>query len=334
MKPYIESSDACFPAAQFAAPLAELAISQGINEHKLLKGTRLFLQDLLKPGKMLSFAQIEGIIENTKLLNHQGDLGFLLGEYYAPGQTSSAGQCLFNAKHLGDFLRLLNHCQWGFFPYLTLRKYSGPHTTYLMFDTSVGKTSKQVEVFFAEVLAGLVSYLIHWRFQGARSISLLLPYSTPVHIEQYLGRLPFACHFDQPQLLICIPNHLLHHPQVGASAARMKQTLHNLDRGRPGFNQYMMQLIENKPRACLEEVAQTIGMSPSTLKRKLKHHKLTLMSIKDNINKQQALYQLMAYGHTTETLASTMNYSDVNNFRRTFKRWLGMTPNQAKTKII
>ncbi|HEY1399145.1 AraC family transcriptional regulator, partial [Roseateles sp.] len=76
----------------------------------------------------------------------------------------------------------------------------------------------------------------------------------------------------------------------------------------------------------LERSAQRFGVSPATLKRQLAqlgtHHQAQL----DQVRAHAALYLMLLRGQRGEAVARSLGFTDKSNFRRSFKRWTGMTP--------
>jgi AraC-like DNA-binding protein len=76
----------------------------------------------------------------------------------------------------------------------------------------------------------------------------------------------------------------------------------------------------------LEGSARRFGVSPATLKRQLAqlgtHHQAQL----DQVRAHAALYLMLLRGQRGEAVARSLGFNDKSNFRRSFKRWTGMTP--------
>lgn len=77
----------------------------------------------------------------------------------------------------------------------------------------------------------------------------------------------------------------------------------------------------------LEQAAHTFAMSPATLKRKLQRHDTGFQQQVDRVRKHVALHLYQAKGWSNEQVAAYLNFNDAANFRRSFKRWTGSTPN-------
>jgi AraC-like DNA-binding protein len=52
--------------------------------------------------------------------------------------------------------------------------------------------------------------------------------------------------------------------------------------------------------------------------------------LKDQLQKQQAVIHISERGCSNEQVAQQLDYADVTNFRRNFKRWTGMTPSELR----
>ena len=91
--------------------------------------------------------------------------------------------------------------------------------------------------------------------------------------------------------------------------------------------------IGAQPQQNLETVAQHFAMSPATFKRKLKQHHTRFSALQDCINRQTAVFNIATLAQSNETLAGELNFSDLTNFRRAFKRWTGTTPSQLRELI-
>ena len=69
------------------------------------------------------------------------------------------------------------------------------------------------------------------------------------------------------------------------------------------------------------------AMSPATLKRKLHKHDTGFQQQVDRVRKQVALHLYQVKGYSNDEVAAYLNFNDAANFRRSFKRWTGSTPN-------
>ncbi|MOA47520.1 HTH-type transcriptional regulator GadX [compost metagenome] len=71
-------------------------------------------------------------------------------------------------------------------------------------------------------------------------------------------------------------------------------------------------------------------MSPATLKRKLHKHGTHYQEQRDLVRKHVALYLYRIKGYSNEEVAAYLHFHDATNFRRSFKRWTGLSPSALR----
>lgn len=79
------------------------------------------------------------------------------------------------------------------------------------------------------------------------------------------------------------------------------------------------------------QIAARLGMSPRTLKRRLRERGVQFRDLRDRVRHELSLSELAA-GRSAEEIASALGYSEVRAFRRAFKRWTGETPRARSEK--
>ena len=82
-----------------------------------------------------------------------------------------------------------------------------------------------------------------------------------------------------------------------------------------------------------EEAASALFISKRTLARKLKTEGTGFRQIRDKILSQQAASHLSDSQLSIEAIAALLNYHDSANFRRAFKRWFQMPPEQYRRQL-
>lgn len=78
----------------------------------------------------------------------------------------------------------------------------------------------------------------------------------------------------------------------------------------------------------LEALALALGLSPSSLKRRLKQERTCYQSICDHLRYKQARYMLTTQQRSIGEVAHQLGFSSPASFSRSFKRWSGMTPHE------
>ncbi|KAF7769907.1 hypothetical protein PCIT_a2831 [Pseudoalteromonas citrea] len=332
MKQYFDAKAASLNSHDVLLPLVEMAMQRGINNNKLLKGSKLFYTDLQSPHKKVSFEQLNTVINNAILLLPSDGLSFLLGQHWLFNQVSYSGQALLNSKHLMQMSRVIQVKQFALCPFVFFTPYRSHSHTHYVVNFAIALPQPKVTQFYFEMIAAKINALCKWRFNFTQKICIKFPFSPPQHLEQYYAHLGVQYQFDHPCFCISIPNETLTVPQATTTPV-MQQYYLQQARTAPntiGFIQYLCELLIKDPKIGCEEVAQHLRVSPATLKRKLKQHNTTLQTLKDALQKQHAVINIGERGYSNEQTADHLQFSDVTNFRRTFKRWTGMTPTQLR----
>jgi AraC-like DNA-binding protein len=86
-------------------------------------------------------------------------------------------------------------------------------------------------------------------------------------------------------------------------------------------------LVENDDGfPCLEQVANHLGFSARTFRRRLSDQGYSFTQIVDSVRCSLALDYLLQTSMTTEAIAERLGYSESANFRHAFRRWTGSSP--------
>ena len=169
-----------------------------------------------------------------------------------------------------------------------------------------------------------------WRFCFNRT----KPRFTAQH-EVHLGPdLRFDCQLDA--LLIDAACLSQPWPRANATAAAMARReaadqesvpLSLLD----ALYEYLLQQIRQGPT--LETAAQAFAISPATLKRHLAQFGTHFQAELDQLRAHVALDLFHNHGYGNEQVARYLGFHDATNFRRSFKRWTGLTPRSLRASL-
>jgi AraC-like DNA-binding protein len=79
-----------------------------------------------------------------------------------------------------------------------------------------------------------------------------------------------------------------------------------------------------------EGIAAELFINKRTLARRLKKEGTSFRELRDEILSQQAADYLIKDDLSIDAIAMLLNYHDGSNFRRAFKRWFGMSPDEFR----
>lgn len=324
---YYELDSATLDSGWQPALLIESGMRAGIDPHRLLRGTRLFHPQCLQPGARISPMQFYQLIENTQRFLNSPDTAFLLGQQWLPGQYGNISHHLCAVNHLQESLERLIALRGALSPLVTPMMILDQHSLYLFFLESCNRSrhwSFLVESTMTSIFA--LSRQLHgeklpWRFRFS--------YDQPAHIEQYWVHLGHSLQFGQKVDCMQLP-------REWATQSLSNGTKHeDLISAEPPvgildhlFHRLTEHLHQGTPKQ--EQIAEELGMSTAGLKRLLKKHNTHFQQQLDQARLIYALNLMQIHNLSNEEVAERLQIHDNANFRRSFKRWTGMAPNQFR----
>jgi AraC-like DNA-binding protein len=349
MKSYFEQHDKVIKDKTIIILLVDIAKQRGVHPDKLLKGTRLFEHDLAKPQLGISQSQFTKLIMNTGKLIKSPDIPFILGSRLFPIQLGQIGLALSNTRNIEDMIRIIKCYQCNIFPFMFINEKHHNNNRYLIFNHAITFEGDVYHMFMCELLTSVITSAIKWRMNKLPNIKITFSYPKPQYVEQYqayLGNsfsfsateeqnvfaLKKSCHLG---VQIVISNDELQKPFMESNQVIKRYHLNQIKNNNAplGIIQFIIQIIDKyfeNGEVTLENIALTLNVSPATLKRKLALHNTSYQKLLDLYRQQQAVFLLTELNLSNEKVAKSLNFSDITNFRRSFKRWTGITPNELK----
>lgn len=83
-----------------------------------------------------------------------------------------------------------------------------------------------------------------------------------------------------------------------------------------------------------DQLAQTLCVSPSTLRRRLAEAGQPYQTIKDQIRQEEATLWLADASVTYAEIAERLGFADVSSFYKAFRKWTGTNPGQYRGLIL
>jgi AraC-like DNA-binding protein len=160
-----------------------------------------------------------------------------------------------------------------------------------------------------------------------------------VYKEMYRDYLPGKIYFNCDQFKLKLPMALCRKPNASANhesyhlaLQQCESMLARLQTHEPDYRTRLKKMMLSRPPGTLseEEAAATLFMSKRTLARKLKRENSSFRQIREEVLSRQAASYLCDSQMSVEAIATLLNYHDTASFRRAFKRWFGLTPDQYR----
>lgn len=324
----LHAGDACVAAQHQPALALEFARSRELEARRLLPDTGLSSLDLPPPGQAVTPTQYLRLLANIATAVGSADTSFLLGQQMLPGHYGALSQALAKARSLRDALDLLVRYQLALCPLLAPHWREEGGTAVLYWTDSFGAARQRG--FLVEMHMTAVGAMCRW-LSGER-----LPWrycfnrTRPRHTEQHEvhlgGALRFDCHLDAMLIDASWLDRPWPHANSMAAAVARGAIADGADARSLLSALYDYLLLHIRRAPTLEHSAAAFGVSLATFKRHLARHGTHFQAELDLVRTHVALQLFHTEGYDNDAVARHLGFHDAANFRRSFKRWTGVTP--------
>lgn len=333
---YYQAGTRFIPARHQAALLLEYANSRELGADVLLRGTHLFERDMLTQDTRISPADYLRLLANLETGLKAPDTSFMLGQLLLPGHYGNLSHALLQACSLRQAIKILITYQASLSPLLAPQLAIHGDTAVLYWTDSCVTPALRgfvVEMMMAAV-AGMSRWLtgerLPWQFRFNRT--------QPPHIEQYAVHLGTALRFNDYLDAMSLPVALLDQPWPRGSAMAVSAALAGVPEAGQSRSllaslyDYLTAHVRQAPS--LEQTSAAFAVSPATFKRHLAAHGTHFQAELDLVRAHATLQLIHTHGYSNEQIAAWLGFHDANNFRRSLKRWTGVTPSMLRARLL
>lgn len=333
---WYEMDDKVIAAHHQPALLVDLLRTEGICSHRILRGTGLFIEDILEGERLISPEQFIQLIRNARKLSNDPGLSFRWGAQLWPGHYGQYSHLLANAANLEDALDILVQYRRYLCPLVSPRLIKDDQYGYVQWVDAIG-LGEEYRFVIEAVFAGVMS-MTRWLAEQRLPWQCTFSYSEPVCAEQYQVNLSSRVCFDIGVDSLIIERAWLRQPwhqanAIAAQIARRECQRMNNSVATSSFPDVVYQHMLDHVREplSLADMAALFDMSSATFKRKLRKHQCQFQRLQDRVRFHVCVYLIHVQGWNNEQIADYLAFSDSNNFRRAFKRWAGVTPSDNRS---
>lgn len=334
----IDTNVACIPSNYSRLVARELGL-QLRDLPSLLVATGMTTEEFMQDDLLLTTQQQVQIFHNALSLSPDGALGLRLGKRLTPLThgvlgllVNSSSNVLMMLRAIQIFIPTRMH-----FASLELVENEGWLECHCILDLDapediIRSLSESIGMAFFECARFILG-------RPLEEAVTCFQHTEPAYIKDYDGYLPGTVEFSQPVIMVKFPMEICHIPNASASEKnyalayqQCESILAQLYKQKGTCKYQVKKLMLSHPSGMLseEDVAAELFISKRTLARKLKQEETSFREIRDEILSQQAAGYLQEESLSVEAIATLLNYHDSANFRRAFKRWFGMTPDQYR----
>jgi AraC-like DNA-binding protein len=334
--PYYDAATPLIPAPHQPAVLLEHLRSLDLDTGPLLAGAGLQALVLDSPGLRIAPAQLLGLLRSAAQALRDPELAFQLGRQLLPGHYGAASHALLTADTLRRALHVLSLHPARLSPLLVPHVVVDGHLAMLYWTEACA--SAGMRAFLVDMQMSAVAAACRWLAGERLPWSFLFNRGEPgrrdAH-EVHLGTtLRFRCHLDA----MVIDAAWLDRPWTNPRALHSRAINEALDREaavqeprRSLLALVYAHLLERVRCAPgLEDTAAAFDMSAATFKRRLAACGTHFQAELDQVRLHTALLLMHGRGLDNEAIGHYLGFDDPANFRRSMKRWAGLTPAQLR----
>jgi AraC-like DNA-binding protein len=334
--------EACIPS-NYSRLIARML---GLNARELpsfLTQTGLSVVELMRDEVRLTSTQQIQILQNALRLSDDEMFGLRLGQSLTPPTHGAMGFMVSSSPNLLVALRAFQ----TYLPtridflHLELKLNKKYWECSCYFDLDV---NDEIQRLIVEAIASIILQCAEFVIgTPVEEAYICFPHTEPSYSKRYSEFLPGSIEFSSTHLTLKLPANLCDIPNASANhesySLAMQQCQSMLEK-LPGCSSNCTQniqkmMLSHPPGVLSEEAAAAmLFISKRTLARRLKLEGNSFQKIRDEIMSQQASSYLRDSDMSVNTIAALLNYHDGSSFRRTFKRWFKMSPDQYRKQPL
>jgi AraC-like DNA-binding protein len=311
--------------------LVELVGHWEVRAEELLRPFELREADVAAPAARFSTAVYVALTERARQLTGEPGLGYAWGLQMRISAFGFLGFATLSAATLRDAIELaIQYAPLGSTAEgMRLDVDGGVASIVLEEDDDFGSVR---DVLLTARMAGLwrIGEMLTGRsLRGTAEVALPEP---PWHTR--FAQLVPPVRFGQPTTRLLMDAALLDLPLVMADATGHRAAREQCERELATLStggrlvravQGLAWKASGEPRTP-REIAESVKMSPRTLRRKLALQGKLLSEIVDEARRDRALLLLRSSDDSIDAIAERLGYFNAQNFARAFRRWTGMAP--------
>ena len=313
------------------------AISQGLDARALLQTSGIDPQILDNPNDRIESSQFAILLRNLWLMMKDEYLGFGPQRSF-PGTFATMCQCILPCHNLLHAIKrgVRFYSLFEGSPVITVEM-AGDGSAYIKLDIG---SLQDPDHFLTLCILVLLHRFTSWSI-GSRIplIKAVCEFEAPINASDFRQFLATECEFNADFTGFVIPEKILQAP-LTQNEVSLKEFLINspLDLvSKPAdlasFSGQVRRVIgrdfsDSTPG--LEEVADSLHLTPQTLRRRLKDEGASFQEIKDNLRRDLAIHYLNTSEYSVQEIAELLGFAETSNFHRAFKKWTGSTPRKYR----
>jgi AraC-like DNA-binding protein len=328
--------------ARFIANIIQYASQQGVDRRKLLAILDKELEELNDESLTFDTGTYNQVMELATELSRDPSIGLHFGEYQSLSAAGLTLQIVQSSRTVEEALYYIVEfanlgCQA-----LPFRLEEQAEEWEMSLHPNAAWLA-QSPVAVRQTMDGMVVFtlrefhtLTRRRFYPRR---IHFFYPRPENFREYERIFQCPIRYDQPYTALYLDKKHVSEPVITSDYTLLQMLVQYAEKKlsslqeESGFAQIVRQSIINmvKPQfPTIEQVAANLNLSVRSLQRRLSEEDLTFSTVLEELKRQFALDYLQNERLSIKEIAYLLDYADASSFIRSFRRWMGVSPEQYR----
>lgn len=308
----------------------------------LISQTEVTIDQLMQEDTLLTSRQQIQILHNALQMTDDKLFGLHLGQSLTPTTHGVMGFMVSSSPNLLVALKAFKTYLPTRIDFLKIKltRSKDYWECSWLFDAELNADMHRV---LSEVLASVILQFAEFIIGDTiKQTRICFSHRAPNYYQRYSEFLPGSIEFSASELVIKIPADLCkitnasgNHENYSFALRQCQSMLDQIPSKTASHIHQLKKIILTHPVGVISEeaAASMLFISKRTLARKLKQEGSSFRKIRDEILSQQACSYLANSEMSVDAIAAILNYHDSSNFRRAFKRWFQLTPDQFRRQL-
>jgi len=317
--------------------LISFAEAHGACRQELLKEAAVSQEALEDPEARIEYEQFKLLIQRAVARSGNPALGIRLASQLPVTTHGLLGYAAMSSETLEEALSFVTRFVQTRMPLLVAELSVERRTATLRIEEAV--VLGEIRATILESAVGAINtiarFVTHGEFECKE---LRFPYEEPDYVEEY--RKTFGCPvaFGAEAMEMCFAARLLKtrlpladEAAKKLAARRCEEELAAIESSDDLEQRIRVRLLKmDRLNPSLDHLAKSLGLSPRTLRRRLRNAGTSYQAIVKSVRKELAVQYLRTTRWSIYQIADRLGYNDQSNFGRAFKSWSGQSPQEFR----
>ncbi len=330
-------------AASYARAFAEFAVSLGADRERLLKMAEIDPESLADPDRRVALSDYRSLMAAAKALSGKPAIAIHFGESPLFFERSILGLIIRASPTMGEAFRQMNR----FGPVINDFQCSGTQGRFVIVRNESDAWLEDRRASpngFPEITESAFARLVSeyeriFPERGRFALAVEMTHEAPPYRSEYERALKAPLKFGAPRNAIRIDAAWLDAPiptansyVFGIFSKHAESLLKELELSKTirGEVERRLMAILHTGEVGMDDVASALGLSRSSLYRRLRAEGVTFDEVVDDLRRRMADHYLAGAKTTIAEIAYLVGFSDPGAFSKAYKRWTGASPSNVR----